>query len=82
MTYEGTGGQGMTVSTEEMLAVALRRSVLLIDDWLNTFAPEYCDELRVHEAFRRINEFGTVGYIAEVQQQNRAALSRIDGERK
>jgi hypothetical protein len=54
---------------------ALRRSVTAIDDWLNTFAYDLCDEKRVAEAHERIHrEGGTLHYIAVVQQDNRAAL--------
>lgn len=60
------------------LRQALERSVVAIDDWLNTYAPDLCHEDRVKEAAFRISEHGTLWYIASVQEQNRAALSRSD----
>ena len=63
------------VMAAEKTEAALRRSMVALDDWLNTYAEEFCDEQRVKEARERIKEFGTIGYIAEVQQQNHAALS-------
>lgn len=57
------------------LRAALKRSMTAIDDWLNTYAPEFCDEKRVAEARERLGEYGTIGYIAYVQEQNRNALA-------
>ncbi len=46
-----------------------------LDDWLNTYASEFCDEARVKEAGGRImEEGGTLAYIADVQEQNHKAL--------
>ena len=60
---------------ERRLRAALDRSRIAIDDWLNTYASEFCDEARVAEAGKRIrDEGGTLAYIADVQQQNREAL--------
>ena len=56
------------------LRAALRRSMIALDDWLNDFAASECDPKRVAAAHSRINEFGTIGYIADVQDQNRKAL--------
>lgn len=58
------------------LRSALERSVVAIDDWLNSYAAELCDPKRVEEARRRIGEYGVLAYIASVQEQNRAALKR------
>lgn len=60
---------------KEALVAALERSMVAIDDWLNTYAAELCDDARVAEARRRIGEYGTLSYIATVQEQNRAALA-------
>lgn len=60
----------------ERLRAALDRSMIAIDDWLNTYAPDLCDEARLAETETRIAEMGTLAYIAEVQQQNRAALEQ------
>ncbi len=59
---------------ERELRAALTRSVTALDDWLNTYAPEFCDEARVKEASKRLRERGTLAYIADVQEQNREAL--------
>ena len=53
---------------------ALMDSMVAIDDWLNTYAAELCDEQRVNEAVKRISQHGTIGYIAHVQAANREAL--------
>jgi hypothetical protein len=65
---------------------ALRSSVVAIDDWLHSYAGEFCDEVHVEETAKRLSEYGTIGYIANVQEKNRAALSHAgpvarDGER-
>lgn len=57
---------------------AIETSVTAMDDWLNTFAPEHCDEDRVKEALDRVNRAGTVAYIAHVQLKNGEALSTLD----
>ena len=62
------------------LREALERSVLALDDWLNVYAEELCDKDRVAQAKSRIKSYGTVGYIASVQQQNREALKPNDSE--
>ena len=64
---------------------ALERSIVAIDDWLNVYASELCNQDRVDEANHRIsNAGGTLAYIANVQQQNRAALATLQpsGERR
>lgn len=53
---------------------ALRQSIVAIDDWLHIYAGEFCDSACVEESARRIGEYGTIGYIAEVQAKNRSAL--------
>ena len=45
-----------------------------MDDWVNTYAPEFCDAARVEESRARIRQHGTLGYVATVQEQNRRAL--------
>lgn len=56
---------------------ALEKSRVAIDDWLNLYAPEHCNEARVAEARARVNAIGTLAYIAEVQQGNREALALL-----
>lgn len=58
------------------LRTALTRSMVAIDDWLHQYAGEMCDDKAVEESFARISEFGTVGYIANIQEQNRRALEQ------
>ena len=62
------------------LREALRTASTALDDWLNDYASEFCDEQRVREARERINAKGTIGYIGDVQQVVRAALSETEGE--
>lgn len=59
----------------DALREALQRSIVAIDDWLNTYASDLCDPKHVEEAENRIGEYGTLAYIANVQEQNRAALA-------
>lgn len=63
------------------LEAALERSSIALDDWLNVYAEDMCDEKRVAEAKQRISEFGTLAYIAFVQDQNRTALRSREGEK-
>lgn len=56
------------------LVAALKSSMTALDDWLHTYAPEFCDPGHVADAQRRIGERGTLSYITEVQQRNRNAL--------
>lgn len=58
----------------EIARKALERSMVAIDDWLHSYAGEFCDPACVEESAKRIGEYGTIGYIAHVQEQNRAAL--------
>lgn len=56
------------------LRTALQASITALDDWLNIYAEELCDENRVKEAKERVGQFGTIAYIANVVAQCRAAL--------
>ncbi len=67
---------GKRISRLAVLEAALTQSVTALDDWLNTYAAELCDENRVQEAQDRIMEYGTIGYIAHVQEANRKALEQ------
>lgn len=72
----------LTARVEE-LEKALERSMVAIDDWLNCYASDLCDPVRVEEAEARIGEYGTLSYIANVQEQNRRALtprSSVEGK--
>jgi len=60
----------------EAMHAALTASVRALDNWLNMYAPEYCDSQRVAEARQEIIAgSGTLAYIAKLQQVNRAALA-------
>ena len=61
---------------EQRLEAALVRSITAINDWLNIYASDFCHEARVREAQARImSGGGTLAYIADVQQQNREAIT-------
>lgn len=63
------------------LRAALNTSILAIDDWLNVYASEFCDERRVKEAKDRIMQTGgAIAYISGVQEKNRAAAYRETGD--
>ena len=52
-----------------LVTSALDAAILALDDWINTYAPEFCDEVRVAEAKSRLYENGTLWYLANVVQQ-------------
>ena len=55
----------------------LQASIVAIDDWLHQYAGEFCDEKYVAETIQRIRDNGgTLAYIADVQEANRAALQK------
>ena len=58
----------------DALESALEKSVVALDDWTNTYANTFCNEKRVKEAQDRLNERGTLWYIAQVQKQNREVI--------
>lgn len=63
-------------ASADALAEALSRSIVAIDDWLHQYAPDECVPRRVTETRDRImSGGGTLAYIAEIQQQNRTALT-------
>lgn len=66
----------MTELEEEnaKLRAALEGSMTALDDWLNIFASDLCDPERVKEAKSRVHAGGTLWYIANVQERNRAAI--------
>jgi hypothetical protein len=89
LVKEGRKDRGMTpecfqvmADEIEQLRTALTRSMVAIDDWLHQYAGELCDEKRVAESWARINKHGTIGYICEVQEQNRHALGQLTGDVK
>lgn len=64
-------------STFPSVEAALRASMQALDDWLVTYASDMCDHDAVTAAYDRISVLGTIGYIASVQEQCRAALEAI-----
>lgn len=58
----------------ERLRSALQEAIIALDDWTNSYAPEFCNPERVKEAQDRIYEYGTIGYIASVVTRCREAL--------
>jgi hypothetical protein len=73
--------QQLAAGMVEMLAGALRTSMVALDDWLNIFASEFCDKQRVKEAYARINAEGTIAYLSGIQESNRTALSNLNEDR-
>lgn len=66
-----------------VLEAALERSCLAIEDWINTYASEFCDEDRVAQARSRISgQGGTIAYTASVLEQASAALLDSDATEK
>lgn len=57
---------------------AVETSRIALDDWLHIFVPEECSLESVIESRERVNENGTIYYIATVQEQNRNVLADID----
>lgn len=61
------------------LRKALMNSIEALDTWLHTYADDLCDRDQVHLAFRRIHDNGgTIGYIADVQEENRNVLKKYE----
>jgi len=52
----------------------MQEAITALDDWTNIYAPELCNEERVKEAQNRINEYGTLAYIAAVVDNCHEAL--------
>lgn len=60
----------------ERLRGALRASETALDDWLHQYAADLCNDADVVETQDRIMRHGgTLAYIAQVQERNRAALT-------
>ena len=63
------------------LVIALEQTTRAIDDLLNMYAADFCDEDRLREARNRIlQNGGTLAYIAHVQKTNKEALKRHEDE--
>lgn len=76
-SVEGTRKRKRSISKRERaLQQALSLSVTALDDWLNTYASEFCKKERVDEAKKRIRDKGgTLAYIAKIQAKNREVLA-------
>lgn len=79
---------GIHLKTDAELAarddgvLALERSIVAIDDWLHTYAPDECMREHVRDTRLRIYDGGgTLAYIAEIQSRNRAAIRSLKGGR-
>jgi hypothetical protein len=68
----------LPLPSEEKMREALERSMVAIDDWLHVYAEDECRPEDVAASRARLNEHGTLAYIAEVQAANRAALSEME----
>ena len=67
--------KGNMSTTEENLRKALLRSNQALDDWVRTYAPEFCGDEHVEETRKRITEGGgTLAYIADIREGNKKAL--------
>ena len=54
---------------------------IALDDWINTYAPEFCCEVRVQEARERIaNAGGTLGYVSTLSQRVRERINELDSK--
>lgn len=60
------------------LVEALKKAKTALDDWLNIYASEFCDEKRVKEARERVHERGTLSYIATNLEIIKDALDEHD----
>ena len=63
----------MKKANKEVLTTALDAAILALDDWTNVYASDFCNEARVAEAKARLNEYGTVWYIATTVDKLRKA---------
>jgi hypothetical protein len=63
----------MCKSDKQVLQQAVDAAILALDDWTHVYAPEYCDSTDVANSKLRLQENGTVWYIANVLDKLRAA---------
>lgn len=61
----------------EEIDAAMVQAMTAIDDWLSIHASDMCDDARVEESRKRVNEHGTLWYIACVQKVNSDALAKL-----
>jgi hypothetical protein len=63
----------MKKTDKEVLCKAIDAAILALDDWINIYAEDFCDEARVAESKARLSENGTIAYLAYTVQQCREA---------
>lgn len=76
---DGKGDLARALRIIKRLREALKMSEVALGDWINSHAPEFCDEARVAEAAKRLGERGTLAYVGEVCGEVVAALE-YEGE--
>ena len=68
-------GNPAAVSAKE----ALERSLLALNDWIHTYAPEMCDADDVARSRSRIrNQGGTLAYLADITLEVRQAIAALE----
>jgi hypothetical protein len=63
----------MKKTDKEVLCKAIDAAILALDDWINTYAEDFCDEAKVAEAKARLNAQGTIAYLTDTVKQCREA---------
>lgn len=71
----------ITPALLDEIDAAMVQAMTAIDDWLSIYASDMCDDARVEEARKRVNEHGTLWYIACVQKVNSDALAKLRSAR-
>lgn len=61
----------------ERLRKALETAQAAMHDWLHLYAPDECKPEQVEESRKRVWPGGTIGYIADVTAEIRAALDAV-----
>lgn len=68
------------MSNINLLQGAVETAIIALDDWINIYAPEFCDADRVKQARRRLAEHGMLYYVATVVEQCRNSLGVTNDE--
>lgn len=64
----------------EMTKEALEIADVALGDWTVSYASDQCNEIMVRQTAKRINEGGTLYYIANCRANVLLALSKIEGK--
>ena len=57
------------------LKEALSVSNIALNDWIVTFASEFCFEETVEKAYKRISDGGgTLAYVTDIRERNKALI--------